>query len=343
MTAVRWHARDDVRVERVPLPPPPGPGEVTLAVRWCGICGTDLEEWRHGPRFIPLSPHPLTGAAAPLTLGHELAGEVVAVGPGVEGLQPGARVGCETLITCGRCVACQAGETTRCPSLAAVGLMADGGLAERCTVPAATCLPLGGVSDEAGALCETLAVGVRALHRGALVPGELVLVCGAGAVGLLAAQAARAFGARAVAVAEPLPARRELARALGAEATFAPREAPSEAYDLVLECSGTPAGARTALAATRRGGRVVLVGIYPEDAGIAFSDLGVEKSVVTTLSHRLVPDYAGALALLAEGAVRAEPVVSHRVPLGRAVRDGLEALEADPAGHLKVLVDCRHG
>jgi (R,R)-butanediol dehydrogenase/meso-butanediol dehydrogenase/diacetyl reductase len=79
--AVRWHARGDVRVEEVPPPPPPGPGEVQLQVRWCGICGTDLEEWLSGPLFIPAAaPHPVTGTAAPVILGHEFAGVVAAVG-----------------------------------------------------------------------------------------------------------------------------------------------------------------------------------------------------------------------------------------------------------------------
>jgi threonine dehydrogenase-like Zn-dependent dehydrogenase len=82
MLAVRWHARGDVRVEEVPPPAPPGPGELQLQVSWCGICGTDLEEWLSGPVFIPADvPHPVTGARAPLVPGHEFAGVVAAVGP----------------------------------------------------------------------------------------------------------------------------------------------------------------------------------------------------------------------------------------------------------------------
>src|SRR5437763_1897994 len=86
MLAVRWHGRGDVRVEEVRPPASPGPGEVQLRVRWCGICGTDLEEWLSGPVFIPAAaPHPVTGARAPLVLGHEFAGVVVAAGAGVTG------------------------------------------------------------------------------------------------------------------------------------------------------------------------------------------------------------------------------------------------------------------
>jgi (R,R)-butanediol dehydrogenase/meso-butanediol dehydrogenase/diacetyl reductase len=339
MTAVRWHGRDDVRVDTVPRPRAPGPGEVTIDVRWCGLCGTDLEEWRHGPLFIPIEPNPVSGDAAPLTLGHEFAGEVVAVGEGVE-LAVGERVGCETLITCGHCRYCRAGDGNRCESLAAVGLMAHGGLAETCTVPAATCLPLpAGVSYEAGALCETLSVAVRALGRGRLAPGESVLVTGGGAVGLMAAQAAAALGAERVAVAEPLDRRRDLARELGAE-PLDPGEVPAEAYDVVVECSGATPALHGALRAARRGGRVVIVGLHDARTPVEVGELGIERELTTSFSHQLIPDYATALELLASGRVRAEPLVSHRIQLAAAVQDGLAALEADPAAHLKVLVDC---
>jgi (R,R)-butanediol dehydrogenase / meso-butanediol dehydrogenase / diacetyl reductase len=90
---VRSHTRGDVRVEEVPPPPPPGPGEVQLRVSWCGICGTDLEEWQDRPLFIPVdAPHPVMGARAPLVLGHEFAGVVRAAGEGVTEPVPGQRV-----------------------------------------------------------------------------------------------------------------------------------------------------------------------------------------------------------------------------------------------------------
>ena len=102
MLAVRWHARGDVRVEQVPPPPPPGPGDVQVQVRWCGICGTDLEEWLSGPVFIPATgPHPLNGARAPLILGHEFVGVVAAAGDGVTGPLPGQRVAVDTIVSCG--------------------------------------------------------------------------------------------------------------------------------------------------------------------------------------------------------------------------------------------------
>jgi (R,R)-butanediol dehydrogenase/meso-butanediol dehydrogenase/diacetyl reductase len=142
MKAARWHGRRDVRIEGVP-DPTPGPQEVVLHVDWCGICGTDMEEYLTGPHWIAVGhPNPLTHAQAPLTLGHEFCGEVVAVGHEVRGLRVGERVAPDTLIYCGQCYWCQRHQVQLCEHVAFLGLMADGGLAEFCLVPEAMCIPL---------------------------------------------------------------------------------------------------------------------------------------------------------------------------------------------------------
>jgi (R,R)-butanediol dehydrogenase/meso-butanediol dehydrogenase/diacetyl reductase len=339
--ALRWYGRGDVRLDEVEDPPPPGPGEVRLRVLSCGICGTDVEEYRSGPIFIPSGePHPLTGRSAPITLGHEFSGEVVAVGAGVDRYRPGDRVAADTLVFCGECYWCKRHRVTLCERLGALGLMADGGLAGLCNAPASTLLPLpAGVTDDAGALAETLAVAVRALRRGRLAVGESVAVVGAGAVGLMALQAAKAGGASTVSVVEPLPERRNLAAALGAHETLVPEEEPEIGADLVLECSGNVRAIGAAVGAARKGGRVVLVGVYGSPGTLDFMRLvGAEKELLGSLSHVYDEDFAAALALLGRGAVRAEPLVSDRVPLGRALEDGLLALMREPEAHLKILI-----
>jgi (R,R)-butanediol dehydrogenase/meso-butanediol dehydrogenase/diacetyl reductase len=341
MLAVRWHARGDVRVEEVPAPAPPAPGDVQLQVRWCGICGTDLEEWLRGPVFIPAAaPHPVTGGRAPLVLGHEFAGVIAAAGDGVTGLLPGQRVAVDTIVSCGSCHWCQRAEVTRCPALGALGLHGDGGLAEICNAPARMCLPVPDtVADDEAALAEPLAVAVRALRRGGLRPGERVAVVGAGAVGLLALQAAAAFGADGVAVVEPLPERRALAMRLGADRTVPPDEAAGLEADVAVECAGSPGAVQTALQALRSGGRAVLLGIVTEAAPIAPMDLvRGEKSLIGSLSHVWDEDFRVALRLLGRGAVRAAPLITDRIPLSAAVSGGLALLRDEPGKHLKILV-----
>jgi (R,R)-butanediol dehydrogenase / meso-butanediol dehydrogenase / diacetyl reductase len=344
--ALRWHGRGDVRLDEIEDPLLPGPGEVQLRVLSCGICGTDVEEYRSGPIFIPSgSPHPLTGRSAPITLGHEFAGEVVAIGPGVDLYEPGDLVAADTLIFCGECYWCRRHQVTLCERLGALGLMADGGLAELCNAPVRTLLPIPkGVSAEAGSLAETLAVAVRALRRGRFSIGESVAIAGAGAVGLMALQAALAGGASTVGVVETLPERRRIAARLGADGTYAPEDGPEFEADVVVECSGNPRAVQAAVSAARKGGRVVLVGIYGRASSFNFLDVvNAEKELIGSLSHVYDEDFAAAVDLLGRGAVRAEPLVSDRVPLRRALDDGLLALMRAPEAHLKIVIQPNGG
>jgi (R,R)-butanediol dehydrogenase / meso-butanediol dehydrogenase / diacetyl reductase len=341
MLAVRWHGRGDVRLDEVPAPPAPGPEEVQLRILWCGICGTDVEEWQRGPLFIPAAaPHPLTGQQAPIILGHEFSAVVDSVGARVDGLRPGQRVAADVVVYCGRCRWCRRNKVVRCERMAALGLHADGGLAELCNAPAAMCFPVAdSVADDAAALTESLAVGVRALRRGSLAAGERVAVVGAGPVGLMTLQAALALGAERVTVVEPDPSRRALAGQLGAAEGVDPADAAAAGADVAVECAGHPAAVDGALAAVDRGGRVVLVGLDSRAVDLHTFDLvSHEKSLIGSLSHVHDEDFRLAAALLARGAVRAEPVISDRIPLSRAVEDGLQALADEPAEHLKILV-----
>jgi len=229
---------------------------------------------------------------------------------------------------------------TRCPALGALGLHGDGGLAELCNAPARMCLPVPDtVADDEAALAEPLAVAVRALRRGGLRPGERVAVVGAGAVGLMAVQAAAAFGADSVAVAEPLPERRVLATRLGADRVVPPGDAAALEADVAVECAGSPGAVQTALQALRSGGRAVLLGIVTEPAPVAPMDLvRGEKSLIGSLSHVWNEDFRVALRLLGRGAVQAAPLITDRIPLGATVSGGLAMLRDEPEKHLKILV-----
>jgi (R,R)-butanediol dehydrogenase/meso-butanediol dehydrogenase/diacetyl reductase len=340
LLAAVYHGRHDIRVEEWPRPATPPPGWVTVAITFCGICGTDLEEYLHGPVVIPTAPHPLTGAHVPLVLGHEGAGIVTAAGVG-SGIDIGARVGLENSVSCGHCAACLSGNRQLCPDLAVMGLMLDGALAEAVNVPAYMCAPLpAGLPDEAGALAESLSVAVRAVRRGGIVAGVDVQVFGAGTIGLMTAQVARASGAHSVTVRDLSAARSARAEAMGFE--VAPPDADVGRAPVVIECTGSAAGFRDALAATAKSGSTVVVGVHDQPREVDLLKLLMDERVIlASLSHSMHGDYIPAIELLSQGKIDFEPLITDRVPLQNTVDRGFEALVNDPESHLKIVIDCR--
>ena len=336
MLAAVYHGRHDIRVQEWPAPPRPQPDWVTVAITYCGICGTDVEEYLHGPVVIPTAPHPLTQARAPLVLGHEGTGVVLAAGPGA-GIEVGTRVGLENSVGCEHCAACLSGNRQLCAQLAVMGLMMDGALAEAVNVPASMCAALpAGLADEAGALAESLAVGVRAVRRAGAVDGMDVHVFGAGTIGLMTAQVARAAGARSVTLRDPSAARLRRAAAMRFEILAPGIDAGRAA--VVFECSGTAAGLREALAATAKRGTTVMLGLHDRPREIDLvAMLMDERVMLASLSHSM-DDYVRAIELLNERRIEFEPLITDRVLLEDAVVRGFDALVADPEDHLKVLI-----
>ncbi|HKT01121.1 MAG TPA: alcohol dehydrogenase catalytic domain-containing protein, partial [Rugosimonospora sp.] len=213
MRAAVWHAARDIRVEDVPVPGEPVPGEVLVAVDLACICASDLAEYRDGPHVIPVRrPHRLSGRTAPITLGHEFTGRVVAAGTGVTGLSAGDRVCGDACLRCGSCFWCQRGEYNICSSGGSIGLHADGAFAQYLTVPGYTLHRVpDGVDDRSAAVVEPLAVGMHGLRRGRFVAGETAVVVGFGMVGAAVTLLAAASGAARVVVVEGAPARAEAA------------------------------------------------------------------------------------------------------------------------------------
>lgn len=321
MRAVRWHARQDVRLEDLPDPGEPSRGEVVLKVRLCGVCGTDLEEYRHGPVTIPTdAPHPLTGRRAPLVLGHEVVASVAALGEDVSGVEVGDRVVPDGLFTCGECVDCRRGARLYCARSAFIGLHTDGGLAEYLTVPAAMCVPVPpAVPDRLAVLTEPLAVAVRAVRRAAPAAGERVVVIGAGPIGQCVFQLASMTRA-AVSVLDANTDRLAATPDLTSGYSTAPSTVGFEPADCVLDCAGSAESLALALRLARPGGRVTLVGAAARAPDFSPHDLLVrELTLLTTFSHDLDRDTRAALRLLADGRVRLDHVVTDVVPLADAV------------------------
>jgi len=347
MQALRWHGARDLRLEEVPEPPQPAPHEAVVEVSWCGVCGTDLHEFLEGPHMIRTGPHPLTGARPPLALGHELSGTVVALGAQAPDIAVGDRVVADPCWRCGVCFWCTRGEYHLCPKGGSVGLASPGAFAERVTVPLAglTRLP-DNVDDEMAALAEPLAVGLHAVTRAGVRPGDNVLVLGGGPIGVAVVLAARMAGVAGLYVSEPLAGRRDLLSNLGVTEAFDPRETDvrREVFlrtgrigpDVVVDATGVPGLAAQAVTTVRRGGRVVLAGV---GHGSVEFDLGqlvfYERAVLGTLGYNF--DIPRVIRLMSTGRLDASALVTGRFALS-AGAGVFEDLVADRARHLKVLL-----
>lgn len=345
MRAAVYFGQQDMKITEMARPSP-ARGELLVAVAASGICGTDASEFSAGPTMFPItSPHAVSGHVGPMIPGHEFAGHVIGVGRDVRGFAEGDLVASGAGIACGQCDRCDEGRTNLCRQYSTVGLDRHGGLAEFVAVPAAACTNLANrtLSPDLGAIAQPLSVAVHAMRRAGDVKGRNVLVIGAGGIGSFLAKAAVEAGAHVTVV--DTNAQRALSAAdLGAHevhssTTHDPLEQAQ--FPVVYECSGSPAGLRSALDHTERGGRVVLVGIQ---RGLSSIDLKrvvlAEQDLVGTVAHVLRTDFAESLDLL-----EADPEVWRKVaPLVRPldqVTAGIESLVSGSPASLKLLYDPR--
>jgi threonine dehydrogenase-like Zn-dependent dehydrogenase len=345
MRAVRWYAARDLRLGEVPVPRV-GPGQALVQVERVGLCGTDVEEYLHGPLDIPVAaPHPRSGHQAPLTPGHEVVGVVVDCPDDPSWV--GRRVVPDVVEGCGTCWWCARHEEGLCPELVVLGMHAPGGLAELMVCCSATLVEVpAGVDADLAAFAEPTSVAVRAVAKAGDLRGATIAVVGAGVVGNLIAQVARGSGAR-VAVQEPSATRRDLVKHVGVELAVAgfgeARERLADLTrgrmaDVVFECAGRDEAFTDAVALTRRGGTTVLVGLRDSMPPLPWRDIVLgEKRLLGTAAHMWDVDVATAVKLLADGIVDPRQMVSEVVPLS-AVGAALERL-AQPNELAKVLVD----
>jgi (R,R)-butanediol dehydrogenase / meso-butanediol dehydrogenase / diacetyl reductase len=318
--------------------PAPGPGEVELAPAFVGICGTDLHIF-HGDMDARVS--------APAVLGHEMSGRVVRVGPGVTDWSPGDAVTVMPLRWDDSCPACHAGHQHICQHLDFIGIDSPGAMQQRWTVPASTLIRLpASLPLDRAALVEPTAVAVHDVGRAQVAAGERAVVVGGGPIGILIALVAQAAGAD-VRIVELSAHRRGLAEELGL-ATWDPaavdvpdlvRQWTGDAgADVAFEVSGAAGGVDTAVEVLGVRGRLCLVAIHPKPREINLHRFFWRE--LTLVGARLYQrsDFEQAVALVAEGTVPAERLISKIVPLTQAPA-AFEALEAG-GNVMKILVDC---
>lgn len=348
MRALEYQAPERLALVERPEPTA-ATGQIVVEVANCGICGSDLHSFSHGFAAKPGQ-----------ILGHEFCGTVLSA-PGVEGVDGGDRVTVRPLIPCGHCAHCCAGDLQLCEQGHDndIGYASPGAFAERVLVPRAVVgetvfqLPPE-VDDRAGSLVEPLAVGLRAVNVADPGPGDVVLILGAGTIGLAAARFARLREPGALIVADPSPLRRERAREFGADVVVDPLAEDTTGAvraitgagafglgaraDVVIDCAGAAAGFRDALKSVRAGGTLVLAAMYSGKIELR-PDRIVEKGlrVFGTLAYR--DEFPAVIAQLADGSVDAERLISHRFALADA--EAAFATQLDRDRSLKVLVSPR--
>jgi threonine dehydrogenase-like Zn-dependent dehydrogenase len=312
----------------------PARGEALLRVRDCGVCGSDLKMWSGTHAFL----------RPPLLLGHEIYGHVETLGEAAEQFGLGADVVVFPAVGCGACFHCVGGHAQLCAEMRFHGGQLPGGLAEHLIVAETNLLPVPpGIPESQRVLIEPLAVGVHAVSRSAAEAGESAVVLGAGAIGLFTALVARARGLD-VLVFEPSTVRRERAAALGlrtvdADATpvrdVVAELVRPEGADVVFECVGTGKTIASALSATRKGGRAVVVGNAPPKVEIDGLELQRgDRSLVGVLMYER-SDFIDAMDLLAAGLL--EPLPESSIVQPFPLDDVGSAFATSKNGTLKAL------
>jgi len=321
-------------------------GEVLIRVKAAGICGSDMNAYRDPSRFRGI---------ADRVLGHELAGDIVAVGEGVEDREVGQRVGIEPLMGCSRCKRCLTGDYHLCPELKHIGFAWSGGFAEFSKAPAENAYPLpDNVSYEAGAILDCLACGVHAIHRLNVGVPDSIVVLGGGAIGLSVLACAKWAGARFAALSDPLSDAREIANQAGADLTIdSGQDDPVERVmdatggkgaDVVVEAVGGRAPTfEQAMQMVRRGGRLGYLGFFSEPQAVDTRKLLTsEITIVPIYSYArwgTATEYQIALDGVSQGRLIADSMVTHRFPLEEIDDAFKAAADKDTSRAVKVIVN----
>jgi NADPH2:quinone reductase len=291
--------------------PTPGADQLVVRVGACGVCGTDLHI---ADGEFPPTPYPIVP-------GHEFAGEIAAVGPGVTDFREGMRVAVDPSLFCGHCEFCRRNRGNLCQNWGAIGDTVNGAFAEYVAVPAknAYLLP-DNVSLREAALIEPLSCAVHGIRRLAPQLGDTFLIVGAGTMGLLLMQLALRGGASRVAMLDLNARRLEVAEQLGATHTATDigtlMEREPLGFDCVIDATGVPRAIETAFGAVRRGGKFMIFGVAPGDASISLSPFKIYNDEITIVgTMALLLTFAHAIDMLQSGAVDAQAMLTHGLSL----------------------------
>jgi (R,R)-butanediol dehydrogenase/meso-butanediol dehydrogenase/diacetyl reductase len=351
MKAVRFYAKEDVRVEDVPAPNSLGDNQVMVKPLTCGICGTDLHEFAGGPIVTPATPHKFTGAVLPQILGHEFSAEVLDIGRSVTRVRKGDRVSIQPLVMPLDDYYSRRGLNHLSPSMGCVGLSwAWGGMGELAVINDynANVIP-DAVTDEQGAMVEPTAVALYGVDRAKVTGGSTVLITGAGPIGALVTLICHAVGASKIFVSEPNANRRRLIESLGVATVLDPKavnvvdhiRANTEegvGVDSAIECSGIEAALNTCVEAVRNHGTVVQTGLHVRKALVdpalwALKDITIEATwcYEVTMWPRVI-------RMISSGRLPVEKIITGRIAPEAIVDKGFRSLLNPSGQEMKVMV-----
>jgi len=354
MKAVRFHGKNDLRYEDIPIPEVKK-GQVKVKPSWVGICGSDLHEYLGGPGLCPTTPHPITKETVPLTFGHEFSGIIEEVGEGVTDYKIGDRVVVQPIIYDGTCGACLEGLQNCCWSNGFIGLSGwGGGLAEHIVVPTSTLYHLpDNVPLEIGALIEPLAVGWHAVKISPYKEGDAVLILGGGPIGISVILALKAKGAKKIIVSEISKKRQEFAKRFGAHYVIDPTKedvvkrcrdlCDQQGVHVVYDCAGVQVGLDQAIHAVRARGTVVNIAIWEKPCSITPNDLTFKERKYMGVATYQIGDFQEVLDAISAGDMKPHGMITQRIKLTEVEEKGFKALINDKDNQVKILVEVGGG
>lgn len=322
MKAIIYYGPRDVRVDNIQVPEVAS-ADVLVEVRARGICGTDFKMYLGTIPYV---------SKVPVIMGHEGSGVVAEIGSAVDRVSVGDRVCINPILSCGECYYCSRGADNMCKKYRSLGMDADGDFAEYVKVPARNVfrLPDRIPFDEGAVLCDALATPLHAVRRAGVVVGETAVVYGVGGLGSCAVQLLRMCGAKVIAV-DVVEEKLKLARELGVDETVNSAEedpvsrvielTDGEGADVSVEVVGSKETLEPAIKSIRKGGRVIMIGIYPEKIQFdPIADLQSKEAQFLGVWGWSRSDYPAAIELVRSGRVNLRRLISHRIALSEIER-----------------------
>lgn len=335
MKAVQVVEPGQIAVDELPVPTP-GRGEALLRVRYAGICGSDMQTFAGTQPF----------ATYPRVPGHEFSAEVVQVNGPAAGLQPGLLVTGNPYFNCGSCYSCRRGLINCCQNNQTMGVHRDGSFQEYIVMPIERLYPCAGVDPQLAAMIEPFSIGYHAMTRARVREGQRVLVIGAGAIGMLTMVSAQVMGAD-VWIADVIPERLELAKAMGAKDAYDLRETDiheavaaatcNDGFDVVGEATGLPVSFMNAIEAAAFGGVIALIGNGTREVTFNQSAI-IKKELDVVGSRNSLHAFQPLVTLLQAGAVDIAPIRTSVRPFAQTV-EAMQDLREHPDRNIKVLIE----